>query len=277
MASRRRAIAQGGLASQPPSSAAQPTASLAEADGKSAGSSSGEAGASLSVLVAILPLFLAVVAAPLYVDLRLSYYQYYGIFGLTPERVGLGRVELLSQALTGPAFTAILQVRWVLLAALAALALAPATAWRAHVVKLVAVVVAVALGGSAISTGRALISIASQRGVQAANEGLAIEAAFNYVGTIRVPMLEIEALPVVVQWLDSANRPAVLVDRPECLLLLGRGRGSVYFYNTFNKTLTPLPESALVVTVLLGPTELPTGCRPERGRTTAPEGPVPSA
>jgi hypothetical protein len=47
------------------------------------------------------PVF-AAAAIVLYALLRLAYVQFYSPFGITPERAGLARTELLSQALIGP-------------------------------------------------------------------------------------------------------------------------------------------------------------------------------
>jgi hypothetical protein len=51
-----------------------------------------------------------VIAAILYVILRLAYVQFYHKIGVSPEEVGLGRTELLSQALTGPVAIVVLTV-----------------------------------------------------------------------------------------------------------------------------------------------------------------------
>src|SRR5262245_35562964 len=55
-----------------------------------------------STLNTIVPA-LAGAAAVMYAVVRLFYGQFYATLGATPEMVGLGRTELLTQALIGPA------------------------------------------------------------------------------------------------------------------------------------------------------------------------------
>ncbi len=216
--------------------------------------------ASLQAYVGLASVGLAVIAAVLYLFLRFAYLQFYGIFGLTPEQVGLGRIELLSQALTGPLVLILLQLRWFLLVVLVALILAAMFKWKDVAVTTLASSVATILVMTGV-TGVAMVNDAVDLAHDVVDKGTSVEQRLRYVGELNVPTLQVRAQTVAVEWLDE-RLPQVLKTRPECLLFLGQSSDQVHLYNVHSKATATLPRNKVVLNLRFASTSVPEDCRP---------------
>lgn len=213
-------------------------------------------------VLALGSVIVAIISAVLYVFLRIAYLQFYGIFGLTPEEAGFGRLELVSQTMTGLAWIVRWNTRWGL-ALLILLYLAWRLLFRNEPAGLiVGTGLFVLLTLSVIQLVSSLVQESVDAGQSAINDGVGIESRFRYMGRLNIPALDLRALPVRLDWL-AEEVPAVLAERPECLLLVGRSDERIHLFNIFTRELITVERADVVPRVQYSlPTALPEDCQP---------------
>lgn len=174
--------------------------------------------------------FVGLASAVFYGYLWLGYYQFYSYFGLVPEDTGLGRIELLSQALIGPVVMLSLGIPLLLILGVAIIieillvATISATLKSSHrsmhkvfVERGRSSRVYLKRHGMVLLRWSFAISIiislvlflfpwyerASEAGRAAVSEGKGSATYVRHLGSIEIPILQIRASPVDVNWKDN--------------------------------------------------------------------------
>lgn len=204
------------------------------------------------------PLF-GLIGAALYGVLRLAYVFFYLHLRATPEEVGYGYSEVLAGQLIG-AIELVLLVAAILFGIGSALAFASS--------KLLHVVRRKLRMGSrkTVWVWRAMPRFAARCGVVAVILVLAglpvlawlegAEAAKGFTvrnvyltGTIRLPVLAVEAVPARIDWVqgDGNGRPSIA--SRQCLLYVGRSGGTSVFYDVATEESLRVPSDLIVITL----------------------------
>jgi hypothetical protein len=206
--------------------------------------------------------FVGVMGAVLYAVLRLAYLFFYLQLRATPEEVGYGYAEVLASQLIGAIELVVLLgiAFWIAslglrgMWRLAARRQGPATAFERAVhlsaVRLgmrctVAAVVLVLVG---------LPVLAWNEGADAA-QGFTVRNVYLY-GTIRLPVLAVQAVPVTVSVLRSVQTD--IATRP-CLLYLGQANGNTVFYDVRSQESLRIPSGEIAI-ALQDTISVPVGC-----------------
>jgi hypothetical protein len=207
------------------------------------------------------------VGAALYGVLRLAYLFFYLHLRTTPEEVGYGYSEILASQLIGAIelvlmITAILFVLGLALRyVISALRVAakrshkgpdPTAQDQAPELPRLAARSAIA---AVILVLAGLPVLAWAEGAEAA-KGFTVRNVY-VLGTIRLPVLAVQAVPAEVHWVDGDAAPG-LGDRP-CLLYVGRAADTSVFYDVQTQESVRIPSSDIVVT-LQNTTSVPVGC-----------------
>lgn len=208
------------------------------------------------------------VAVVFYAILRLAYVQFYLPLGLRPEDVGLGKTELLTQALVGPAVFFVLLVLAVIVVLALALVwlvwnmfyveaifrlLKPLFAkwpkltsrWQQRSVKqqlrrasrqmrrffvpLVVVITLASFGWTAY-----MLYNNAERAGERVKRGQNVHNVAVRIGPVRIPLLEVRAAPVTVYW-KSKEVPTYFDDAPVgCLMYIGESGEKVILFNVLD-------------------------------------------
>ncbi len=188
--------------------------------------------------------------------LRVAYFQFYSPLGLTPEDVGLGKAEMVSQALADlVAFGLILVVFGCLLFAGGYLLSKlfrrlmrhpleppPSPQPLTTLVRPFVVFVAVIM---CVSAPIVLFMRASDDASDLIDRADGVNvASVNLLG-VEIPALEVVAVPVELHWIDgSATYPA----NSACLFLLGQADGTLVLYDVQAGITSRVPSAAVTYT-----------------------------
>lgn len=196
-----------------------------------------------------------VVAGVFYAVLRLAYVQFYSKLGLLPEEVGIGRTEILSQAIVGPIVVGVTYS--VFLAALLSVTLLimRVLTWRTLL----------QWGGLALATAFlatfALIYVqADHVATSVVEDGKSVRTIFLDLRLVRVPLLDVRALPVSVEWKDPDNVPLALRDGTDCMFYVGQGDDTAILYSVKTRRAIRFRVTDAVILTSRTPDQLPREC-----------------
>jgi len=210
-----------------------------------------------------------VIGAALYGVLRLAYLFFYLWLRATPDEVGYGYSQVLSDELIGAIELVVLAAAVISIAGFAIGILAPlikraAGKSRAKVTgtRLVTKAKAqkIAAWSFAIAVPLVLVTLPVLgwlEGEQAAN-GYAVRNVY-LAGMVRLPVLAVQAVPATVAWASTPGSGGVNISGRQCLLYLGGASGISVFYDVQSQESLRLPSTDIVVD-LQDTTSVPTGC-----------------
>lgn len=210
-----------------------------------------------------------VIGAALYGVLRLAYVFFYLWVRATPDEVGYGYSQVLSDELIGAIELVVLIAVMIFIAAVVTSTLVPlarraagrrkSAARAGHPVsKAKAQKIAVwslAIAVPIVLTG--LPVLGWLEGAQAAS-GYAVRNVY-LAGTIRLPVLAVQAVPAEVSWISTEGPDALNISQRQCLLYLGQANGISVFYDVHSQESLQLPSDDIVVS-LQDTTTVPIGC-----------------
>jgi len=210
-----------------------------------------------------------VVGAALYGVLRLAYVFFYLWLRATPDEVGYGYSQVLSDELVGAIELVVLIAILISIAGLAVsvlVSLARRAAkkpiaevtWTQLVSKAKAQKLAV--WSFAIAIPIVLIGLPVLgwlEGAQAAN-GYAVRNVYP-AGLIRLPVLAVQAVPAQVAWTSPPGPNGLNLGGRECLLYLGQANGIAVFYDVHSQESLRLPSANIAVS-LQDTISVPIGC-----------------
>jgi hypothetical protein len=206
-------------------------------------------------LVKLLPV--GILGGVAYAVVHLTYVQFYAKFGLLPEEVGIGRTEMLSQALVGPVVAVltygvfITAVVTAVLAFTRQLTLGSFLRWAGVCA---AVACLMLFGFMAVRAG--------QVGARAVDQGESVRTVYLGFPLVSVPLLDTRALPVSVQWKDTKKTPAALTGGTGCMFYLGQAGDRAVLYDVKHRRVVRFDASDAVILTSRLPAHLPAHCRP---------------
>jgi len=210
-----------------------------------------------------------VIGAALYGVLRLAYVFFYLWLRATPDEVGYGYSQVLSDELIGAIELVVLIAAVIFAGAMAASIVVPLTrraagrhtpagagihsiskakAQKIAVWSLVIAMPVVLLG---------LPVLGWLEGAQAAS-GYAVRNVY-LAGTIRLPVLAVQAVPAEVAWISPQGSDELDISGRQCLLYLGQASGISVFYDVHSQESLRVPSDDIVVS-LQDTTTVPIGC-----------------
>jgi hypothetical protein len=210
-----------------------------------------------------------VTGAALYGVLRLAYVFFYLWLRATPDEVGYGYSQVLSDELMGAIELVVLIAAMIFIAAIAVSILVPLArraAGRytsaAMGIRLVSKAKAqkIAAWSLVIAVPVVLMGLPVLgwlEGAQAAS-GYAVRNVY-LAGTIRLPVLAVQAVPAEVAWISTHGPDALNIGGRQCLLYLGEASGISVFYDVHSQESLRLPSADIVVS-LEDTTTVPLGC-----------------
>ena len=210
-----------------------------------------------------------VTGAALYGVLRLAYVFFYLWLRATPDEVGYGYSQVLSDELIGAIELVVLIAALIWIAGFATSILVPlvqrttgkyrSKAPGIHLVnKLKAQKIAawsLAIAVPIVLVGLPILGWLE--GVQAAN-GYAVRNVY-LAGTIRLPVLAVQAVPAEVAWASPPGPGGPNISERPCLLYLGQANGTSVFYDVHSQESLRLPTADIVIS-LEDTTTVPIGC-----------------
>jgi hypothetical protein len=240
-----------------------------------------DGGAGVSPIVEALKnaaLILGVLAAIAYGVLRTAYVQYYQEFRVLPEQAGLGKSELLTQALVGPV---ILLAFMSLVALLVAVASAAIWVGREHRKNELAprlnssegrlsakrkirhLFWPVLLGGvlfAVLVLAAALLYFANSSADRAIHNHEALLGRYVGLGPYSIPLLDVRALPTDVEWVGSATAPTIITRAGACMMYLGETTDTVLLWDAMDNRTITLPKEDVIVELRTPSSGLPLTC-----------------
>lgn len=210
-----------------------------------------------------------VTGAALYGVLRLAYVFFYLWLRATPDEVGYGYSQVLSDELIGAIELMVLIAALISIAGFATSILVPlaqrATGKyrsKAAEIHLFSKLRAqkIAAWSLAIAVPIVLVGLPIlgwMEGEQAAN-GYAVRNVY-LAGTIRLPVLAVQAVPAEIAWASSQVSGEPNISGRPCLLYLGQADGTSVFYDVQSQESLRLPTADIVV-LLEDTTTVPIGC-----------------
>ncbi len=210
-----------------------------------------------------------VTGAALYGVLRLAYVFFYLWLRATPDEVGYGYSQVLSDELIGAIELVVLIAAFIWIAGFAASILVPVA--RRATGKYRSKVAGIHLFGKLKAQKIAAWSLAIAvpivlvglpilgwlEGEQAAN-GFAVRNVY-LAGTIRLPVLAVQAVPAEVTWASPPGSSEPNISGHPCLLYLGQADGTSVFYDVHSQESLRLPTADIVIS-LEDTTTVPIGC-----------------
>jgi hypothetical protein len=180
-----------------------------------------------------------ITAAALYVVLRVSYVMFYNRFGVDPEEVGLGYVQVLTQVATGSlvilVFLALQFVSYFWLSSNSE----RLSERRFHGLLLTQVVGTVTLIIAFSFVNAFSLSASVSTGSTITPPGLHVSSFFfQNILAIRVPRVR-------VYWIDQRATPPQRWKGSRTLMYLGQAGGVSVFYDSVKKETLRLPTSAV--------------------------------
>jgi hypothetical protein len=210
-----------------------------------------------------------VTGAALYGVLRLAYVFFYLWLRATPDEVGYGYSQVLSDELIGAIELVVLIAALIWIAGSAINILVPlaqrATGkYRSEAagIHLLGKLKAqkIAAWSLAIAVPIVLVGLPVLgwlEGAQAAN-GYAVRNVY-LAGTIRLPVLAVQAVPAEVAWASPPGSGEANISGRPCLLYLGQADGTSVFYDVHSQESLRLPTADITVS-LENTTTVPIGC-----------------
>jgi hypothetical protein len=211
----------------------------------------------------------SVIGAALYGVLRLAYVFFYLWLRATPDEVGYGYLQVLSDELVGAVELVVLAAAGISVIGLAVLTLVRLSRWaiarcRFETVRLrvagKAETQRIALWAFAIAIPLVLVGLPVLgwlEGAQAAN-GYTVRNVY-LSGTIRLPVLAVEAVPATVAWTSTPESDGLGISKRKCLLYLGQAGDISVFYDVQSQESIQLPSAEIAV-ALQDTTSVPIGC-----------------
>jgi hypothetical protein len=184
-------------------------------------------------------IIVGVLSAVAYGVLRIAYVQYYQEFRVLPEQAGLGKTELLTQALVGPV---------VLLALLSLLVLAgifvvaflgrsknktegllerSKRLARDHFWRALEWCLAISVSVLVV----ALIWFANDSADKAIQGRESLLGRYVGWGPFTIPLLDVRALPTNVEWRGGGDTPSAITSAGPCMMYLGETADTVLLYD----------------------------------------------
>jgi hypothetical protein len=210
-----------------------------------------------------------VTGAALYGVLRLAYVFFYLWLRATPDEVGYGYSQVLSDELIGAIELVVLiaALIWIAVSAiniLVSLTQRATGKYRSEVtgIHLLGKLKAqkIAAWSLAIAVPIVLVGLPVLgwlEGAQAAN-GYAVRNVY-LAGTIRLPVLAVQAVPAEVAWASPPGSGEPNISGRPCLLYLGQADGTSVFYDVHSQESLRLPTADITVS-LENTTTVPIGC-----------------
>jgi hypothetical protein len=197
--------------------------------------------------------YAGVLAGITYGVLRLAYIQFYFVIGVRPEEVGLGKTEILTQALVGPLTIASLTSLAMMAILLSAMCLtersSPATVLRSHrrdILLYLGMVIVVTL--TVVLAGLYLSGVEASRSLR--SKGETLTAMYIPMGVVAVPVLEVQALPVRITWKDEEKEPKAFKEsNGNCFVYLGQSNSTAVAYNVKSGSTLQFPISDTILRV----------------------------
>jgi hypothetical protein len=246
------------------------------------GSKKQPGGVSVSPVVQALKnaaLILGVMAAIAYGVLRIAYVQYYQEFRVLPEQAGLGKTELLTQALVGPVILLALMSLVVLLVAVPSAAIRVSREHRKneHAPRLNSregrlsaqrkirrLFWPVLLGGilfAFLVLVAALLYFANgsaDRAIHKPHEALL--GRYVGLGPYSIPLLDVRALPTDVEWVGSGTAPTIITRAGACMMYLGGTTDTVLLWDAMDDPTITVPKEDVIVELRTPSSGLPLTC-----------------
>jgi hypothetical protein len=210
-----------------------------------------------------------VIGAALYGVLRLAYVFFYLWLRATPDEVGYGYSQVLADELIGAIELVVLTAIVIAIAGFAVSILVP-LAKQATVkygskprqTRLTSKAKAqrIAIWSFAIAVPVVLVSLPVLgwlEGAQAAS-GYAVRNVY-LAGTIRLPVLAVQAVPAKVAWTSTQGVDELNISGRQCLLYLGQADGISVFYDVRSQESLRLPTVDIAV-ALQDTRSVPIGC-----------------
>lgn len=211
--------------------------------------------------VAALSALYGVVATAFYVFLRIAYVQFYARAGIDPEDVGIGRAELLSQAIAGPLIVIAGFGMYLL-----ALYVVTARPWRSpNPGRSLFVATCWASAASLLYTLVLLFWSANNLADDLEN-GDAARLSYIPIPFVNVPILEIWALPMRLEWPDKGKQPEILSSGTDCMLYLGDHDGVAVVYDVKTQSAIRFKREDATVITSREPELLDRNCLPDSRR-----------
>jgi hypothetical protein len=210
-----------------------------------------------------------VAGAALYGVLRLAYVFFYLWLRATPDEVGYGYSQVLSDELIGAIELVVLiaTLIWIVGSAASIFVPLPQRASRKYRSKAARARPFSKLKAQKIAAWSLVIAVPTVliwlpvlgwlEGAQAAN-GYAVRNVY-LAGTIRLPVLAVQAVPAEVIWASPSGSGEPDMSRHPCLLYLGQADGTSVFYDVHSQESLRLPTADIVVS-LEDTTTVPIGC-----------------
>jgi hypothetical protein len=210
-----------------------------------------------------------VIGAALYGVLRLAYVFFYLWLRATPDEVGYGYSQVLADELIG-AIELVILTAIVIAVTIFAINIILPLAKQATVkspskpmlTRLISKTKAqrIAIWSFAIAVPIVLVSLPVLgwlEGAQAAS-GWAVRNVY-LAGTIRLPVLAVQAVPAKVAWTSTQGVDELNISGRQCLLYLGQADGISVFYDVESQESLRLPTVDIAV-ALQDTISVPTGC-----------------
>jgi hypothetical protein len=210
-----------------------------------------------------------VTGAALYGVLRLAYVFFYLWLRATPDEVGYGYSQVLSDELVGAIELVVLiaTLIWIIGFSASIFALLARRVTRKYRYKAAGIHLFGKLKAQRIAAWSLAIAVPIVliwlpifgwlEGEQAAN-GYAVRNVY-LAGTIRLPVLAVQAVPAQVTWASPSGFSEPDISRRLCLLYLGQADGTSVFYDVHSQESLRLPTADIVIS-LEDTTTVPIGC-----------------
>lgn len=210
-----------------------------------------------------------VTGAALYGVLRLAYVFFYLWLRATPDEVGYGYSQVLSDELIGAIELVVLIAALIWIAGSAIGILVPLAQRATGKYRPEAAGIHLFSKLKAQKTAAWSLAIAVPivlvglpvlgwlEGAQAAN-GYAVRNVY-LAGTIRLPVLAVQAVPAQVAWASPPGSGGLNISGRPCLLYLGQADGTSVFYDVDSQESLRLPTADITVS-LEDTTTVPIGC-----------------
>jgi hypothetical protein len=210
-----------------------------------------------------------VIGAALYGVLRLAYVFFYLWLRATPDEVGYNYSQVLSDELIGAIELVILTAIVISIAGFTIdilLTLARRVVWK-YQAKETGILRLSKAKAQKIATWSFVVAVPIVlvglpvlgwlEGAQAAN-GYTVRNVY-LAGTIRLPVLAVQAVPAEVAWTSTQGSDGLNISERQCLLYLGEADGISVFYDVHSQESLRLPSTDIVVS-LQDTTSVPIGC-----------------
>lgn len=210
-----------------------------------------------------------VTGAALYGVLRLAYVFFYLWLRATPNEVGYGYSQVLSDELIGAIELVVLIAALIWIIGFSASIFVPLAqrVTRKYRSKAAEIHLSGKLKAQRIAAWSLAIAIPIVliwlpilgwlEGEQAAN-GYSVRNVY-LAGTIRLPVLAVQAVPAQVIWASPSGLGEPDISRRPCLLYLGQADGTSVFYDVHSQESLRLPTADIVI-LLEDTTTVPIGC-----------------